>query len=134
MVGTWLKVPDEIALATWSFSSTPSTFGVHGSMTLGPPTRALISVVTDNARRQASTVPGSPQPICWAKRAPVACADAGVWVRSEHGPLSVIARSNRPEESGEARLLHTLWPPADSPKIVTLPASPPKAAMLRRTQ
>ncbi len=45
-------------------------------------------------------------------------------------PLSEIAPSNRPLASGEAHSWLTAMPPADSPKIVILLGSPPKAAML----
>src|SRR6187455_3455421 len=44
-------------------------------------------------------------------------------------PLSEIARWKSPLASGEAASWLTAMPPADSPKIVTLPESPPKAAM-----
>jgi hypothetical protein len=49
-------------------------------------------------------------------------------------PLWLIARWKRPLESGEARLAITAVPPPDCPKIVTLPASPPNAAMFVCTQ
>ena len=38
-----------------------------------------------------------------------------------------------PRASGEATRVFTEPPPADSPKMVTLSGSPPKAAMLSRT-
>lgn len=46
----------------------------------------------------------------------------------------MIAPVTSPAASGDARRLHTLTPPADSPKIVTRAGSPPNAAMLARTQ
>jgi hypothetical protein len=49
-------------------------------------------------------------------------------------PLSAIARENRPNAVGEAMFAHTLAPPADSPKIVTRPGSPPDANALFCTQ
>ena len=48
-------------------------------------------------------------------------------------PLSPIARTKSPFASGEATSALTEAEPADSPKIVTLSGSPPKAAMLRFT-
>ena len=49
-------------------------------------------------------------------------------------PLSPIAPWNRPRASGEAQRLALLEEPADWPKIVTRPGSPPKPRMLRFTQ
>ena len=49
-------------------------------------------------------------------------------------PLSSTARRNRPFASGDPMSAPTLIAPADSPKIVTRDGSPPKRAMLRRTQ
>ena len=48
-------------------------------------------------------------------------------------PLWAMARWNRPGREATPSSVPTLMPPADSPKIVTLPGSPPKAAMLSRT-
>ena len=47
-------------------------------------------------------------------------------------PLSTIALSNKPSVSGDAICEITFVPPPDSPMIVTLSGSPPKAAMLSR--
>ena len=47
----------------------------------------------------------------------------------KNAPLSPMARWNRPCESGDAMSALTAKEPADSPKIVTLPGSPPNAAM-----
>ncbi len=49
-------------------------------------------------------------------------------------PLCKIALWNRPAALGIAMTVDTLPPPPDWPKIVTLPGSPPNAAMLSRTQ
>ncbi len=49
-------------------------------------------------------------------------------------PLCTMARRKRPLAAGVPSSVATLNPPADSPKIVTLPGSPPKTAMLSRTQ
>jgi hypothetical protein len=45
----------------------------------------------------------------------------------------MIARWKRPRACGIARSVDTFPPPPDSPKIVTLPGSPPKRATLSRT-
>jgi len=44
-------------------------------------------------------------------------------------PLWGMARAKRPAARGATIMLVTLMAPADSPKIVTLPGSPPNAAM-----
>ena len=49
-------------------------------------------------------------------------------------PLSMIARWKSPLALGVASSALILAPPPDSPKMVTLPGSPPKRAMLSRTQ
>ena len=49
-------------------------------------------------------------------------------------PLSPIAPAISPFASGEAMIALTDTDPADSPAIVTLDGSPPKEAMLLRTQ
>ena len=46
----------------------------------------------------------------------------------------MIALWNRPFASGIAMQTATFDPPPDWPKIVTLPASPPMASALSRTQ
>ena len=48
-------------------------------------------------------------------------------------PDWAMALWNRPSAASIASRLVTDIDPADSPKIVTLPGSPPKAAMLSRT-
>ena len=48
--------------------------------------------------------------------------------------LQAMALANKPRALGAAMRYMTLRPPEDSPAIVTLPGSPPKAAMLRFTQ
>ena len=65
----------------------------------------------------------------------VVCASA--WSTSRRlkpAPLCAIARWKSPRAAGTVSRHPTLWPPADSPKIVTLAGSPPKAAMWSRTQ
>src|SRR5438270_74523 len=44
-----------------------------------------------------------------------------------------MALTNRPLAAGRPRRVPTLMAPADSPKAVTFPGSPPKPAMLSRT-
>ena len=51
----------------------------------------------------------------------------------KNAPLSPIARWISPLASGDTTSALTANEPADSPKIVTLPGSPPKAAMLSCT-
>ena len=51
-----------------------------------------------------------------------------------HAPLSLIARWNSPFATGDPARPPTMAAPADSPKIVTLFGSPPKAAMFVFTQ
>jgi hypothetical protein len=52
----------------------------------------------------------------------------------EAPPLSPIALAKRPRARGEAIWALTEMEPADSPKMVTLSGSPPKAAMFFWTQ
>ena len=71
-----------------------------------------------------------------ANFSPSASADAsvappsGAWgPDGNDAPLSPMALWNRPLASGDAIRMLTENEPADSPKIVTLPGSPPNAAM-----
>src|ERR1035441_4524941 len=50
-------------------------------------------------------------------------------VNMKTAPLSPIACLNKPLARGEAICALTDMEPADSPKMVTLPGSPPKATM-----
>ena len=52
---------------------------------------------------------------------------------AKNAPLSPMALCTSPLASGETTSALTANEPADSPKIVTLPGSPPKAAMLSCT-
>src|SRR6516164_42773 len=103
---------------------------------------------TDRRHAVTSAVPG-PHPTAAAKPAPAASACAcvgsadlqswdsrGVGEPSSelYSPLVLMARWKSPAAAGEAIWSQTLDPPADSPKMVTLCGSPPKAAMLRCTQ
>src|SRR5271167_3679307 len=55
--------------------------------------------------------------------------DSRLSAKLEYDPLSAIAPWNRPFAVGDAIAAYTLWPPADSPKIVTRFGSPPNPAM-----
>ena len=67
---------------------------------------------------------------CWASAA-ASSIDAS---RRLPEQLCAIALWNRPRAAGQASMALTFAPPPDWPKIVTLPGSPPNAAMLSRTQ
>ena len=56
--------------------------------------------------------------------------------RSAQGraPLCMVARRNKPRLGGDTRWRPVLIAPADVPASVTLSGSPPKTAMLSRTQ
>ena len=91
--------------------------------------------VCTSTRRAAGTARSSSTVVtssaCMTARVvPAACS--GSTPRSI-GPLWMIARWNSPAAAGMPSRTLTLAPPPDSPKIVTLPGSPPKAAMLSRT-
>ncbi len=60
-------------------------------------------------------------------------ANEGVRDGPKEPPLCEIAPWNSPAASGDAASIETEIPPADSPKIVTLFGSPPKAAILSCT-
>src|SRR6185437_2783100 len=85
-----------------------------------------------SARRHAAALAGSGQPDSLANASPEACAAAGLC--DAQLPLCMIAPRNRPRAGGEVSSAQTDQPPADSPSIVTLAGSPPKAPMLRCTQ
>ena len=70
-------------------------------------------------------------PACSAEGAPcTAVFSAGVEIMYA---LSAIPFANRPRASGEVIRYITLSAPADSPAMVTLAGSPPKAAMFSFT-
>ena len=75
-----------------------------------------------------SSTPSNPRTSCRGPHPAAARA-----CRRRPAPLCAIARWNRPLRGGHAEQRRHLIAPADSPKIVTLPGSPPKAAMLSRT-
>ena len=73
------------------------------------------------------------QPRLWTMAAPWVSAPTSVGSGMAQGPLSEMARWNRPEAAGETIFAQTLKPPANSPKIVTLWGLPPKAPIFCRT-
>src|SRR5215469_11527342 len=89
-------------------------------------------VETGRLRRQVAVWLG--HPAAAAKASPAACAVASDCCVRLYDPLSTIARWKRPLASGDAICDSVDRPPADSPKMVTLPGLPPKLAMLRCTQ
>ena len=90
------------------------------------------SFLTGTARMHEPIVDASVQPTLAATA--VAWLSATVSVSVTHCPLWMIARENRPFEPGAARCEHTSIAPDDWPPRVTFVGSPPKLAMLRRTQ
>lgn len=101
----------------------------HGALGL----HAVASGIWRGSTPPPTTGPKSPSDPPPAARMAAASAVASVRSRAVQGPLSVMARWNRPLDFGEARWAQTLTPPADSPKMVTSRGSPPKPVMLRRT-
>src|SRR5579859_3431523 len=83
-------------------------------------------------RMQAAAVCGSAQPAEAATGALVWIARS--WLVAGQYMLSMMALLKSPAAGGEIRLAHTSMPPADSPPIVTLSGSPPKAWILALTQ
>src|SRR5579885_1334469 len=136
MMGTWLYVPERSASTTGSVRTLPSTMGrkvrpVPENRLARLPVELLINVLAETERMQETTAEVEPvQPSLAAKSAPVCSAvESGEVSKAEtpsQGPLSVIAFWKRPAASGEAIWSQTLEPPADSPKMVTLFALPPK--------
>jgi hypothetical protein len=79
------------------------------------------------------------EPKARSAQATLACSACSRGGRARPGPgnsapLSPMALAKRPLATGEAMSALTDWEPADWPKMVMLAGSPPKAAMLRRTQ
>src|SRR6266481_2693903 len=134
MIGTWLNWPEIRAVAgCWGMMS-PSTLGKKAASEarLTALVMLVCSVrieVTDRLRRQATVavLVESLQPSAATIAAPCCSAPLRVGSGEAHGPLSVMACRNSPVALGEKILEQTLMPPADSPKIVTLLGSPPKA-------
>ncbi len=100
---------------------------------------ATCSASAGRDRRAASAASSPPATPWWAaKVSPISwafCQDTRLLPNVPTRPPadSATARWNSPLAGGEVISMFTDQPPADSPMIVTLPGSPPKAAMLRRT-
>ncbi len=93
---------------------------------------ASISLSVESARSAAS----DPAPMSAANFTPAssACTSGTARIVESTDPLSPMAPAIRFLESGEAICALTDAEPADSPATVTRRGSPPKAAMLSRTQ
>lgn len=75
------------------------------------------------------------QPALCAYQSKVACAtESDLEAHGTKAPLCMMAAWKRPLDWGETMCTETDAAPADSPKIVTRPGSPPNAATLSRTQ
>src|SRR5262245_16439335 len=115
----------------------PSTSGpfTNGPLALGVPCSCRTRA-DDNALRQAAAEEPEPgQPAAAANALPLLNAVAAdVNQRLAMGLLCVIALWNRPAAPGDIRFAVVSMAPADWPPSVTLPGSPPNAAMLRWTQ
>ena len=116
--------------------------GVHVCCGMALPSTTGANCAPVNCRKQScsaavgtfcsfATSPGF-RPKCAKTRSatPSPCSVASTSVEA---PLCTMALWNRPLAPGMPSKVLTLAPPPDSPKMVTLPASPPKPAMLSRT-
>ena len=84
--------------------------------------------------RASQTIGGVGERSSAARNPPVTHSAASVaWSCARRPALGDGRRGTGPAAAGVPSSVPTLMPPADSPKIVTLPGSPPKAAMLSRT-
>ena len=128
--GTCRYWPDSNALSGDSGSVNPPATGPQDSPDDGS---AFKIAATGLVRMHAAAVAALVQPRLLARAVPCCSAACLLGVGRMH-PLSAIARENRPSAVGEAMFAQTLAPPADSPKIVTLPGSPPNANALPCTQ
>jgi hypothetical protein len=108
----------------------PPATGLHDSPDVGSAFKISAAVLV---RRHAAAVAALVQPRLLARAVPCRSAACLLGVGKMH-PLSAIALENRPNAVGEAMFVQTLAPPADSPKIVTLPGSPPNENALPCTQ
>ncbi len=124
----------EIAGAVGSNGScgiaTPSTTGLKA-----PGRRTLAMPASTSSTGKDCSLPASegcrPKTSSKARAALVACSRVACFSAA---PLSAIARWNSPLAEGMAIRVETFPAPPDSPKMVTLPGSPPKRAMLSWTQ
>ena len=98
------------------------------------PRRPLLISSADLARSSASgsdAIGEAPRPVGVSA---AARERIGAMLRPIQAPLSEMARRNRPFDNGDPTSPADSDAPADSPKIVTLSGSPPKAAMFFCTQ
>ncbi len=137
-IGTRWKAPVRSASMPWSGSTWPSTGARHSPRLSSepPPTPTAMIWEALLPRMQASTSGAPAQPKSSTNSTPWPSALASVSGASRNGkrsshspPLSIAAPAKRPAESGDCRRRETSVAPPDSPKIITLPGSPPKAAM-----
>ena len=128
--GTCRYRPASNALSGDSGSVTPPATGPQDSPDDGSAVKIWAVVLV---RMHAAAVAALVQPRLLARAVPCRSAARLLGVGKMH-PLSAIAWENRPNAVGEAMFAQTLAPPADSPKIVTLPGSPPNANALPCTQ
>jgi hypothetical protein len=117
-----------MVLATTSSPQTAGSGEVITSRSIWPWASSSRSIGTCAI---ASRVAGTPSTS--ASRAPIRAAAAGgmTWWAA---PLCRMARRNSPSARGMDRRTPIDIAPADSPKTVRRSGSPPKAAMLSRTQ
>ncbi len=119
------------AVKAWSTGSGTTLPSIMG---LAPPELIVAepsTVLAGTARKAAGSSEVTPQPL--AAAAPAASAVLKSAKSLRPAPDSTIALWNRPRALGDSIRKFTAMPPADSPKMVTLPGSPPKPAMLAFT-
>ena len=104
--------------------------------TIMPALRNFAVTSAADIARSCSTVV-TPASVAAVTPASSACARVRIAAdgpRPIHAPLCEIARCKRPFASGDATSDAIAIAPADWPNTVTLPGSPPNAAMLLCTQ
>ena len=133
---TPVAMPFATAARGCSGRNTPSTTGRKGSGTMpGSGRRLPISSVAATSSTAGIRSSDSRSHDAIPKTAAMRSADrsASATECTCTPPLCTIARRKSPLAPGVPSSEATLNAPADSPKIVTLAGSPPKAAMLSRT-
>ena len=113
-------------------STEPSTTGMNGSSMRATAASAFPCASSNTSVGTASSSASvvAPTSASTVRAIAVACSRE---CTNEPPPDCTMAWWNRPCAAGNASRVPTLIPPADSPKIVTRPGSPPNAAMLSRT-
>jgi len=138
ITGTFAKRPDANA-APESTATLPSANGPKyvGGFCGARLARFMPSTTwSGGSARSLSSAFGSSaaMPLAAAKFTPTCSTSANAGLRDAPSPPdSTTAFANRPCASGDVSNALTDMPPADSPMIVTLDASPPNAATLRLT-